>query len=81
MEKIKDYPMHKSPRCSARSKRTGLPCKSPAVQGWKVCRMHGAGGGAKPGRDNPNYKTGQHTKEALAARLLIRQCREMLSSL
>ena len=39
-------PMHAAPRCSARSKRTGLPCRAPAVRDWQVCRMHGARGGA-----------------------------------
>jgi hypothetical protein len=35
-------PMHKAqaaPRCTARSKRTGLPCRAPAVRGCAVCRM------------------------------------------
>jgi hypothetical protein len=27
---------------AVRSKRTGQPFRSPAVRGWKVCRMHGA---------------------------------------
>jgi hypothetical protein len=45
-------PMHKAhsaPRCTAKSKRSGLTCGSPAVKGWLVCRMHGAGGGAPKG--------------------------------
>ena len=49
MKKARDNPMDKAraaPRCHARSKRTGLPCGAPAVSGWKVCRFHGAGGGA-----------------------------------
>jgi hypothetical protein len=37
---------HAAPRCGAHSKRSGLPCRAPAVRGWRVCRMHGAGGGA-----------------------------------
>jgi hypothetical protein len=28
-------------RCKAKSKRTGLPCRSPAVNGYRVCRIHG----------------------------------------
>ena len=59
-------PMHKAhaaPRCSARSKRTGLPCKAPAVRGWSVCRMHGARGGHGPGKANPAYKHGMRTRE------------------
>jgi hypothetical protein len=36
------HPMQRlqnAPRCTARSKRTDLPCCSPAVRGWRVCRM------------------------------------------
>ena len=42
--KMSDNPMHRcnaAPRCSAKSKRTGMPCRSPAVRGYRVCRMHG----------------------------------------
>jgi hypothetical protein len=39
-------------RCRARSKRSGLQCRSPAVKGHSVCRMHGAGGGAPKGNRN-----------------------------
>ena len=28
------------------------PCRSPAVRGFQVCRMHGAGGGAPKGNCN-----------------------------
>jgi hypothetical protein len=42
-------------RCTATAKSTGERCQNPAVQGWDVCRMHGAGspkngttGGAPP---------------------------------
>jgi hypothetical protein len=38
------YPYQKSPRCSATSKRTRKPCMAPAVNGWTVCRFHGAPG-------------------------------------
>ena len=65
------YPMHKSPRCTAHCKRTGLPCCNPAVRGWSVCRMHGARGGAKPGRLNPAYRHGGRTKEAVARRKMV----------
>lgn len=30
-------------QCTAKSKRTGKRCRSPAVTGYNVCRMHGAG--------------------------------------
>lgn len=60
-----------SPRCHARSKRTGKPCQSPAVTGWKVCRHHGAGGGAPKGERNGNYKNGHYTREAVAERRML----------
>jgi hypothetical protein len=53
---------HAAPRCTARSKRTGQPCRSPAVRGWKVCRMHGARSGAPEGERNGNYHHGARTK-------------------
>lgn len=30
-----------APRCQAKSKRSGRPCRNPAVRGKRVCRMHG----------------------------------------
>lgn len=69
--------MHDAPRCSAKSKRTGLTCKSPAVRGWAVCRMHGARGGAKPGKAHPNYQHGERSRESLSLRALVNTlCRE-----
>lgn len=65
------YPMHASPRCTAHSKRTGLPCCNPAVRGWTVCRMHGARGGAGPGKLNPAYRHGGRTKEVQKLRRLV----------
>lgn len=77
-------PMHKAhaaPRCTAKSKRTGLPCKNPAVKGWTVFRMHGAGGGHGPGKANPAYKHGMRTREAQEMRKdindLVRLAREL----
>jgi hypothetical protein len=61
-------PMHLSPRCSARSKRTGERCQAPAVTGWSVCRFHGTGGGGSKARRNGNYKHGLFTKEAVQMR-------------
>jgi len=51
----------------AKSKRTGLPCRSPAVQGYRVCRMHGARGGAPTGKRNGKYRQGMRTKESTNA--------------
>ena len=64
---------HAAPRCTASSKRSGLPCRNPAVRGWRVCRMHGAGGGASPGKAHPNYKHGMRTKEWTEMRKLVNE--------
>jgi hypothetical protein len=58
---------HAAPRCKAKSKRAGKPCRAPAVRGCHVCRMHGAKGGAPTGKLNGNYRHGTHTKEAIQA--------------
>jgi len=80
-----DYPFQKSPRCSATSKRTRKPCQAPAVTGWKVCRFHGAGGGAPKGNANGMYRHGQYAGEAIAERKalaeLFRQVRQTLEKL
>ena len=71
---------HASPRCAARSKRTGLPCRAPAVRGWCVCRMHGAGGGAPRGSAHGAWRHGGRSHEVTEARkragVLDRMARE-----
>jgi hypothetical protein len=78
------YPFQRSPRCSATSKRTKKRCKAPAVNGWTVCRFHGAGGGAPKGKANGSYKHGLYTQEAEAVRRwvsnLLRQSREAIGT-
>ncbi len=67
-------PMHhanSAPRCTAKSKRSGETCKSPAVRGWTVCRMHGVGGGAGSGKPHPNYRHGERSQEAVGRRRLL----------
>lgn len=59
-----------APRCSARTKRTGLPCQAPAVKGWTVCRMHGAHGGAPSGTGNGMWRHGGRSTETVAIRHL-----------
>jgi len=63
-------------RCHAKAKSTGKRCKAPAVRGWLVCRVHGAGGGAPSGSAHPNYRHGLRTKEILN----IRKLASLLSS-
>ncbi len=78
-------PMHQSPRCSARSKRTRERCRAPAVKGWAVCRFHGAGGGGPKGKRTGNYKHGLYTNEAIEERralsALLRVSRGFLDAL
>jgi uncharacterized protein YjcR len=59
------WPMHLASRCRAKSKRSGLQCRAPAVSGYAVCRMHGAGGGAPSGNRNA-MKHGEFAAETLA---------------
>jgi hypothetical protein len=66
------YPYQKSPRCKATSKRTRKPCMAPAVKGWKVCRFHGAGGGAPKGERNGRYRHGRFCETATAERGALR---------
>ena len=62
---------HMSPRCSAHSKRSGILCKNPAVRGWAVCRMHGAGGGQPSGAANSQWVHGLRGVEYTKVRKLI----------
>lgn len=62
------YAFQKAPRCSATSKRTGKPCQAPAVRGWRVCRFHGARGGAPKGEANGAYRHGIYTGDAIRER-------------
>jgi len=43
-----------------------------ANAGWRVCRMHSAGGGAPKGKHNGRYRSGLFTAEITEARRLIR---------
>jgi uncharacterized protein YjcR len=76
--------MHQALRCSARSKRTGKPCRSPPVRGYSVCRMHGAGGGAPRGNRNA-LKHGECSGETRALKreihALARMAREAMAAI
>jgi hypothetical protein len=80
-EDKREYAFQKAPRCAARSKRTGQRCKAPAVRGWKVCRFHGARGGAPKGKANGAWKHGHYSEEAKAERLLVKLLLKETSSL
>jgi uncharacterized protein YjcR len=75
-------PMLCSQRCGAKT-RSGKPCRSPAVQGKKRCRMHGGAPGSGAPRGNKNArKHGLYTHEAIAQRQqlgdLIRQSLKLI---
>lgn len=55
--------------CTARSKRTGQPCKNPAVLGSHTCRFHG--GHSPKGIASAKFKTGKYS-QFLPARLSAR---------
>ena len=71
---------HAAPRCTATAKRTGQRCNCPAVTGWRVCRLHGAGGGHPPGPAHPSWRHGMRSRQWIAERAavnaLIREFRE-----
>ena len=81
----RQYAFQSAPRCTATSKRTKMPCMAPAVNGWSVCRFHGAGGGAPKGKANGSYKSGLHAQEARAVRRdiqdLLRQAKMMIAAI
>ena len=63
---------HHVARCTARMKKNGQRCTHPAVDGYKVCRMHGANphnhGGAPPEKLRGNLnglKHGAYVKKLL----------------
>jgi hypothetical protein len=62
--------LNAAPRCHARSRRSGNRCRGPALRGSKVCRMHGARGGAPRGNQNA-VTSHRFTGEARAVRLLV----------
>ncbi|MFA9231578.1 MAG: hypothetical protein ACEQSU_12670 [Microgenomates group bacterium] len=62
---------HAATKCHAKAKATGRRCKAPAVVGWKVCRMHGAGGGAPTGPANGAWKHGGRSNEAIKVQRMI----------
>lgn len=71
-----DNPMraaNNAPRCTAKSKRTGERCNGPAVTGWLVCRLHGAGGGHPAGAAHPSWKHGMRSREWIEMRRLVAQ--------
>lgn len=59
-----------TPRCETRARTTGSRCRSPAVKGKRVCKIHGGakGSGAPSGVANGSFRHGSWAQEAVAAR-------------
>ena len=60
-----------APRCQAQRRRMpGVTCRSPAVKGKRVCRIHGGGkgSGGRKGKANGAYRHGGFTQEAIEER-------------
>ena len=58
---------HGAKLCSAKSKRTGLPCNNPAAFKCRTCRIHGARRSEliKRGKDHPNFVHGERSIEGI----------------
>ncbi len=69
--------LNDAPRCHAKAKSTGERCKGPAVTGWAVCRVHGAGGGAPRGQAHWNWKHGERSIEAVELRRMVNELARM----
>jgi len=59
-------PIHKSPRCAART-RSGNPCQSPAMPNGR-CRMHGGKSQGAPKGNKNAFRHGRYTADAIANR-------------
>jgi uncharacterized protein YjcR len=63
-----------APRCQARRKRDREPCRNPAANGKRVCRMHGGAHGSGAPRGNVNaLRHGIYSVAAKAERALLRR--------
>lgn len=72
----KPMQLFNAPRCGAHARRTGQPCKNPAVRGKKRCRMHGGKSTGRP------VIHGRYTKKAIegrkGARLILQALKALL---
>lgn len=72
MDKLLDEAEANGLSCSAIRQRV-KEVKQYVAQGWTVCRLHGAGGGAQLDKAHPNYKHGMRTKAWTKMRREINQ--------
>lgn len=56
---------------------------APAVRGWRVCRFHGAGGGAAMGEAHWNFKHGlraaDYTERRKLSRRILSQAKNIIA--
>ena len=63
-------PMHRSPRCGART-RMAAPCQSPAMPNGR-CRMHGGKSPGAPKGNRNAFRHGRYSGQMRAMRALAR---------
>ena len=64
------------PRCQAKSKRTQKQCRSPAIRGKRVCKLHGGlsnGPRTQEGRNRCGAAKTMHGRETRSKRVKRRQ--------
>jgi len=74
-------PFENVPRCGAYSRRSGKPCRQPAMKNGR-CRLHGGLSTGAPRGNSNAFRHGHYTRAAIAQRKqirhLIRNCRGLL---
>ena len=74
-------PMHLSPRCGARRRKSGLPCQAPAMPNGR-CRIHGGKAPGAPKGNRNALKHGFYSADAIANRrkvgALLRAARKLM---
>ena len=70
------YAFLTSVRCGAYSRRTGKPCRQPAMANGR-CRMHGGKSTGVKGNKNA-FKHGYYSKDAKMQRQLLRRLKDKL---
>jgi uncharacterized protein YjcR len=77
MPRKRKLAMHSGPRCGAHSRRTGQPCRQPAMANGR-CRMHGGRSTGAPKGNRNAFKHGRYSVEAIANR---REVAELLRAM
>lgn len=74
-------PLQAAPRCGARTKRGGNPCRAPAMANGR-CRLHGGKSTGAPTGNKNAWRHGKRSGAAIAERAAFRALlREMQAAL